>query len=116
MAKKQIHQNVAKNLAGALIKRCARNLFLSKEEKNYWKEKIPRLSGAHLKKLKEIFDTFDKNLQKSIKKICDNERGGELRGKLKELKKNALAEISTKLHESEIKSAEGNLEDALTDI
>lgn len=99
-----------------LIKRCARNLFLSKEEKNYWKEKIPRLSGAHLKKLKGIFDAFDENLHKSIKKICDDKKGGALREKLKKLKKNALAEVSTKLHESEMKSAEVNLEDALTDI
>lgn len=109
-------QNTTEEKAGTLIKRCARNLFLSKEEKNYWKEKIPGLSDTHLKKLKEIFDMFDKNLQKSVRKICDNEKGGALREKLKELKKKALAGVSTKLHESEIKSAEVNLEDALTDI
>lgn len=99
-----------------LIKRCARNLFLSKEEKNYWKERIPRLPDTHLKKLKGIFDAFDENLQKSVRKICDDKKGDALREKLKKLKKNALAEVSTKLHESEIKSAEENLEDALTDI
>ena len=113
MAKKQ---NTAKDIVGTLIQRCERNLFLSKEEKDYWKEKIPRLSDAHLKKLKGIFDAFDENLHKSIKKICDDKKGGELREKLKKLKKNALAEVSDTLHESEVKSAESNLKNALTDI
>ena len=116
MPKTKKQNKTEENLAKSLMQRCVKHMFLSVEEKEYWKNKIPMLSNPELKKLEAIFNNFNNEFKEDIKKICEHIDPKELIAQLKTLKKKSLSKVSVQTHEYELGTAEAKLEDSLKDI
>ncbi|MBT6069047.1 hypothetical protein HOG48_04800 [Candidatus Peregrinibacteria bacterium] len=104
------------NNSGQLVERFEKNIFLSKEEKDYWIFRIPELTEVQLAKLEGILDGFDSKVEVKINEICKFVSKDELLVKLKTFKKQAKKNLLGVIRKKETAKAEADLEDSLGSI